>query len=104
MPGLPAFPALPTLQIHTAAKILHCRPGLAVCLVLASSMLSATMQLCVHMENSFPKAVPSAKVCALNHNTKSPPDPQAMSCPGVILQYAYRTTPPVLGKQHGSMK
>lgn len=64
MTGLPAFPA-PSYSPDIAAKILQGWPGLTLCLVLASPVLPATMQLCVHMENFFPKAVPSAKVCTL---------------------------------------
>lgn len=56
MTSLPSGP-LPTFWIPTAAKILHGWLGLAVSLILASPMLPATMQLCVHMENFFPKAV-----------------------------------------------
>lgn len=74
-------------QIHTVAE----SPGLAQPLVncaLASPTLSATKQLCVHMENSSPKSVPHARVCVLNTNTKLPPDPLAVASPGTTLQHA----------------
>ena len=101
--SLPSW-LLPTVQIYVAAMTLQGWPALAVSLGLASPTLAATMQLCVHMENSFPKAVPNAKVCVLNYNAKSPPDPQAISSPGAIHQYSYLITTAVLGKQHGSTK
>lgn len=46
-------------------KILHGWPGLAVSLVLASPMLSATMQRCVHMEIFSPRPCPVPK-CVLS--------------------------------------
>lgn len=85
------FSLLPTLQVHTAAKIY--RVDLAWLWVLCwhHPYFPVTMQLCVHMENFFPKAVPSAKVCAFNHNAKSPPDPWAIyhlqGCPPVCSSY-----------------
>lgn len=60
MTSLPSGP-LPTFRIHIAAKILHGWPGLAVSLVLASPMLPATIQLCVHAENFFPRLCPVPK-------------------------------------------
>ena len=63
-------PCHQAIQIHINAKTLQGWPAGAVSLMLASPKLSAKMHLCVHMENSFPKAMPSAKVCVLNHNAK----------------------------------
>lgn len=71
--------------------------------VLASPTLSATKQLCVHMENSSPKSVPNARVCVLNTNTKLPPDPLAAASPGTTLQQTHLKqwqSATVLRKQH----
>lgn len=93
----PLHPPIPrpchqAIRMHIDAKILQGWPAWAVSLMLASPKLSAKMHLCVHMENSFPKAVPRARVCFLNHNAKWPSDPWSLSPPRLTLQYSHLTT------------